>query len=191
MGIQSLKSRAVDDLQVNGQLTATVTKNEDADGATARLESLDEAAVERGLVKDGKGLLDIASLSHSSDGTIADIEDAVLLEDGSKHSLHDNRRRGVGDCGRFLVQLAREEVDAKVAVLAGSGGCGDLDNLAWTTLEDQNIADADVMGWDTDGLDRALVAIAEVNWGHDVFGGLSKVFGSVGEFISNFVGCVA
>jgi hypothetical protein len=50
------------------------------------------------------------------------------------------------------MQLLGEEIDTQVSVLACGRGCGDADDLARTTLEDQEIAQADVMAWDGDGV---------------------------------------
>ncbi len=55
-----------------------------------------------------------------------------------------------------------EEVNTQVPVLASCRRCGDADDLARTTLKDQEIADADVVAGDGDsvgrtrGFDRAL-----------------------------------
>lgn len=50
------------------------------------------------------------------------------------------------------MQLLGEEVNAQVSVLTGGGGGGDADDLARTTLEDQEIAETDVVAWDGDGV---------------------------------------
>ena len=39
-------------------------------------------------------------------------------------------------------------------MLTGLRRSGDADDLAWSTLEDQKIADADVMAWDGNGVRR-------------------------------------
>jgi hypothetical protein len=49
----------MNDLHVNCELPSLITDNQDADGASARLESLIETGPEVGLINDGKGLLDI------------------------------------------------------------------------------------------------------------------------------------
>jgi hypothetical protein len=87
-------------------------------------------------------------LGHGDDGPILEIQDTVLLEDWAKHSLDNDGWAGVGDEGGLLVELLREEVDTEVTVLAGSRGCSDADDLARTALEDQEIAQADVVAWD-------------------------------------------
>lgn len=50
------------------------------------------------------------------------------------------------------MQLLGEEINAQVSVLAGSGGGGNADDLARTTLKDQEITEADVVAWDGDGV---------------------------------------
>ena len=98
-------------------------------------------------------MLDISSLSHGDNtAIIADIEDTVLLEDGTEHVLNDDRGRRVGDKARLFMQLLGEEIDPEVTVLAGLSRGGDADDLARTTLEDQQIANADVVARDGDGV---------------------------------------
>lgn len=143
----------MDDLVVDGQLTALVVDDKDADAATAVVEALGEASKEAGLVKDRKALLDVTSLGHGNDVTvITDVKDAVLLEDRAEHVLDDDRRAGVADEGRLLVQLLGEEVNTKVAVLASLSRGGDADDLARTALQDQQVADPDVVAGDGDGV---------------------------------------
>jgi hypothetical protein len=49
------------------------------------------------------------------------------------------------------MQLLGEEIDTQVSVLAGGSRGGDSDDLARTTLKDQEITEADVVAWDGDG----------------------------------------
>jgi hypothetical protein len=157
----------VDDLHVNGELTATVVKDEDTDGATARLESAVEARVEVGLVNDRETLLDVASLGHGDDLTLLHVEDAVLLEDRAEHGLNNNAGGRVGDERRLLVKLLGEEVDTKVAVLTGGRGGGDADDLAGAALEHKEVTQADVVAGDADGVGKAVSGrartLADVN----------------------------
>ena len=62
-----LQTGTVDDLHVNGKLATVVTQDQDADGASAGIEGFLEAGPEAGLVDNGDGLLDIASLGHGND----------------------------------------------------------------------------------------------------------------------------
>jgi len=142
----------VDDLVVNGELLASVGDDEDTDGAGATAESLLKAVPEVTLVDDLETVLDLAGLGHGDELTvIADINETVLLEDGSEEGVKDDGRRGVGDDARLLVELLGEEVDTEVTVLASLGGGGDADDLARTVLEDDEIADADVVAGDGEG----------------------------------------
>lgn len=148
-----LQAAAVDDLVVDGQLTALVVDDKDTDTATAIVKALGEASKEAGLVEDRKTLLDITSLGHGNDvAVITDVEDTVLLEDRAEHVLDNDRRAGVADEGRLLVQLLGEEVNTKVAVLASLSRGGDADDLARTALQDQQVADPDVVAGDGDGI---------------------------------------
>jgi hypothetical protein len=148
----------VDDLVVNSHFTAIVIDDEDADAATTVVEAVGEAAEQAALVKDGKALLDIAGLGHGDNVTvITDVKDAVLLEDRAEHVLDNDRRAGVADERRLLVELLGEEVDSEVAVLAGLGRGGDADDLARTALQDQQVADPDVVARDGDGVGREEV----------------------------------
>jgi len=154
--VQNLQTRAVDDLVVDGELATLVVDDEDADAATTVVEGLGETGEEVALVEDGQALLDVTRLGHGDDAAvIADVEDAVLLEDGTDHVLDDDGWAGVADEGRLLVQLLGEEVDAEVAVLAGLGRRGDADHLAGTTLEHEQVTDADVVARDGDGVGDA------------------------------------
>ncbi len=53
------------------------------------------------------------------------------------------------------MELLREQVNAQIAVLACLGRSGDTDDLAGTTLENQQIADANVVTRYGDGVGRA------------------------------------
>jgi hypothetical protein len=147
----------MDDLHVNSELTATVRNDKDADGATARLESSLQTRPEVALLNDGEVLLDVTSLGHGDDGTLLDVEDPVLLEDWAEHALDDHGGGGVRDGAGLLVELLGEEVDTEVTVLAGGGRGGDADDLAGTALEDQDVAQADVVAGDGDGGGSVLV----------------------------------
>jgi hypothetical protein len=146
----------VDDLVVNTELLALVIDDKDADASSAIIERLGQTLKEAALVKNGKALLDVASLCHGNDAAIlTDIENAVLLEDRSEHVLDDNGRGRVRDEARLLMELLGEEVNTKIAVLASLRRGGDADDLARTTLKDQEIANADVVARDGDGIGRS------------------------------------
>jgi len=50
------------------------------------------------------------------------------------------------------VELLGEEIDTQVAVLARLSGSRYANDLAWTTLEDQEVADTDVVAGDSDSV---------------------------------------
>ncbi|KAK6428641.1 hypothetical protein LTR95_015211, partial [Oleoguttula sp. CCFEE 5521] len=152
---QHLQPAAVHNLVVNSELTPVIIDDKDPHTATTIVEAVGQTAEKLALVKDGQTLLDIAGLSHGDDATvIADVKNAVLLEDRTEHVLHDNRRARVADEAGLLMELLAEEVDAEVAVLAGLRGGGDADNLARTALQDEQVADPDVVAGDGDGVGR-------------------------------------
>lgn len=138
----------MDDLHVNSHLTAVVGDDQDTDAAAARLKSLLQTAPEAALVDDGQVLLDIASLGHGDDAAILHVEDAVLLEDRAEHGLDDDARGRVRDERRLLMELLGEEVDTEVAVLASGSRGRDADDLARAALEDEDVAEADVVARD-------------------------------------------
>jgi len=144
----------VERLHVDDQLTTVIGDDEDTNAATTTLKGLGETGPEAGLVDDGKVLLNITSLGHGNNNTVLEIKNAVLLEDRAEHGLHNNTWAGVGDERRLLVQLLGEEIDTQVSVLAGGGGGGDTDDLAWSALEDQEIAETDVVARDGNGVGR-------------------------------------
>lgn len=148
----SLQGRAVDDLDVDGELAALVGEDQDADAAAAGVEGPGDLLPQVGLVEDGEALLDLARLGHAGEGAVVHVEDAVLLEDGAEHGLDDHAGGGVGDEGGLLVQLLGEQVDTEVAVLAGGRGGGDADHLAGAALEDQDVTIADVVARDGDSV---------------------------------------
>lgn len=166
----------MDHLKVHNQLAAAVVDDQSAHATTTLLKGLADAAEQTTLGDDLQTLLDVAALGHGDDAAvIEEVEDAVGLVDGTQHGLDDDGGRRVGDEGRLLLQLAREQVDTEVAVLAGLGGDGDADDLAGAALEDQDVADADVVTGDGDGVlggagarlhdaDFLTDAITETNW---------------------------
>lgn len=143
----------MNDLVVNSHLKTIIVDDQDANAATTVVERLGEAADQTTLVKDGKTLLDITTLGHSDDTTIlTDVKNTVLLEDRTEHVLNNDGRGRVGDEAGLLMELLGEEVNTEVTVLASLGGGGDADNLARAALKDQEIADADVVARDGDGV---------------------------------------
>lgn len=149
----------MDNLHVDGELTAAVIEDEDTDAATAALEGGAEALPQVGLLNDGQALLDVTALGHGDDAAVGHVEDAVLLEDGAEHGLDDDGGLRVGDERRLLVQLLGEQVDAQVAVLAGGGRGGDADDLAGAALQHQEVAQADVVARNGDRVGHVAAAL--------------------------------
>ena len=167
----------MDDLVVNNQLAATVVDDEGTDGATAVGEGLADALEETTLGDDGQSLLDVTGLGHGSQGAVGvDVQDAVGLEDGAEHGLDNNGGRGVGDEAGLLLELAGEQVNTEVTVLAGLGGDGDADHLARTALEDQDVANADEVAGDSDSL-AGGTAVAGLNDTDSLAGSLVRATG--------------
>jgi len=150
----------VDDLEVDGELTAAVADDQDADAATSRLEGILETSPQVGLLEDGEVLLDITSLGHGNDGAVLDVQNTVLLEDGAEHGLDDDAGAGVGDGGGLLVELLGEQVNTEITVLAGGSRGGDTDDLAWAALEDEDVTQTDVVAGDGDSGDANVVGNA-------------------------------
>ena len=145
----------MDDLVVDRELETAVVDDQDANATATVAEDVVEPVPEPALIDNGQALLDVARLGHGHDAAVvANVEHAILLEDGAEHVLHDDRRRRVRDEARLLVQLLREEIDAEVAILARLVRDGDADDLARPALEDQEIAEADVVARDRDGVGR-------------------------------------
>lgn len=142
----------MNDLVVNDQLAATVVDDQSADAATALGVGVTDATEEVTLGDDGQALADVTGLGHGDNGVVNQVQDTVGLVDGAKHGLDDHGGRRVGDEARLLLELAGEQVDTQVAVLAGLGGHGDADDLAGTALQDQDVANADEVAGDGDGL---------------------------------------
>lgn len=152
-GFGCLKSGTVDDLVVDDELAATVVDDEGTDGATALGKGIGDAVEEVALVDDTETLLNVTGLGHGDDAVVVThVEDTVGLVDGAEHALDDDRWGWVGDEAGLLMELAGEEVDTEVTVLAGLLGNGDTDNLARAALEDQKVADADEVAGDGDGV---------------------------------------
>jgi len=143
----------MDDFVVDSHLLTVIIDDKDADAATAVVERLCQAGEETTLVKDRKALLDITSLGHGNDGAIlTDVKNTVLLEDRAEHVLDNDGWCRVGDEARLLMELLGEEVNTEVAMLTSLGRGSDADDLARATLKDQEIANADVVARDGDGV---------------------------------------
>lgn len=58
------------------------------------------------------------------------------------------------------MKLLGEQINTEVAVLASGSRDGDLDDLAGTALEHQEVTNADVVAGDGDGVGQVAVAVA-------------------------------
>lgn len=149
----NLQAGTVDDLIINYQLAATIIDDESTNASATVTEGITDTVKQVTLVNNGEALLDITGLSHGDDSAIlTNIQNAVGLVDGTEHALDNNAGRRMRDEARLLVQLAGEKVYTEVAVLASLGRDGDADDLAWPTLQDQEITNTDEMAWDSDCL---------------------------------------
>lgn len=145
----------MDDLVVNSKFTATIVDDQDANAATAVGEGVVESVPEASLVDDRKTLFDISSLGHGHNSSIVtDVKHTVLLEHRPEHVLNDDGRRRVGDKAGLFMKLLGEEIHSKVAVLTSLSRGGDTNDLARAALEDQKIANADVVARNSDGVGR-------------------------------------
>jgi len=148
----------VNNLVVHGELLAVVTDDQNAHGARATAECLLQARPEVALVNDAQTLLDLAGLGHGDELTvIANVDEAVLLENGAEQAVKNDRRARVRDHAGLLMQLLGEQVHTEVTVLTGLGGRGDPDDLAGAVLQDHQVANADVVAGDGEGAGLASV----------------------------------
>jgi hypothetical protein len=136
----------MDGLEVNGELLVTVADDENADKTRAVTVSSLDLVSEATLVDDLEARLKVTGLSHGDQAAaLGDIDHAVLLVDGAHHGVLDDGGRRVRNDAGFLVKLTGEEIDTEITMLTRGGRGGGADQLAGTGLEDDNIADADVV----------------------------------------------
>lgn len=73
-----------------------------------------------------------------------------MLENGTEHALDDDGWRWVGDEARLFMKLLGEEIYTQVAMLTSLSRGGDTDDLARSTLNHQQITNADMVAGDGD-----------------------------------------
>jgi len=152
--------REMHDLVVDGQLLAMITDNQHTNGAGAASESLLKTRPKVTLVDDLETLLDLTSLRHGNElAVIANVDETILLEDGTEERVENDTGRGVRDNARLLVKLLGEEINTEVTVLTGLSRSSDADDLTGTMLKDYQVTDADVVARDSEsgglgGVDR-------------------------------------
>lgn len=121
------------------------------------------------LVNNLQTLLDLTGLGHGNKfPVIADIDETVLLEDGSEKGVEHDRGGRVRDNTRLLVKLLGEQVHTEVTMLTSLGRGGDADDLARAVLEDDQITNADVVARDGEGALGRLVGRRDVSGLGDV-----------------------
>jgi len=154
----------MNDFVVYNKLTASIIDDQDTDTATAVGKRVVQSRPQSTLINDWKTLLDIASLSHGNNtAIIAHIKDTVLLEDGAEHVLDDDRWRRIGNKAGFFMELLSEEVHSEIAVLASLNWRSDANNLTGTALQNQEVANTDVVAWNGDGLGVTTTALNIAN----------------------------
>lgn len=187
----------MDDLVVDNKLATAIVDDQGADASATLGEGITDTVEETTLVNNRETLLDVTRFGHGNNAAVVtQVKDAVGLVDRAKHALDHNGWGWVGDEAGLLVQLAGEQVNTEITVLAGLGGDRDTDHLARTALEDQKITHADevagngdgVAGVSTTGLDNtdfftrrgvgrstgnldSIFLVVMVEWVHHVVGG--------------------
>ncbi len=156
-----LQTTPMHNLIIHSQLPPLITNNQHPHRPPPIRKAIPQPRKQIRLIQHRQPLLHIPRLCHGHHAPIvADIQHAVLLENGAEHVLHHDRRARVADKAALLVQLLGEEVDAQVAVLARLSRGRDADDLAGAALQDEEVADADVVAGDGDGVGGAAAVVA-------------------------------
>lgn len=143
----------MDDLVINCQFASSIIDDQNPNTASTIGKSIVEPGPQPALINNWETLLDITSFGHGHDTSIiTDVKNTVLLEDRTEHTLNDDRGRWVGYEAGFFMKLLGEEIDSEVAMLSSLSGRGDPNHLAWSTLNDQQIANPDMMAGNGDGV---------------------------------------
>ena len=107
------------------------------------------------------------TLGHGHNSSvIPNVQNTILLEDRTQHVLHNHRRSRVADEAGLFIELLGEEINTQVAVLTSLSRGGNTDDLAWTSLQDYNITNADEMARDGDSPGNATTATVVIAVGH-------------------------
>lgn len=147
----------MNNLVVDRKLASLVTNHENTDATAAIGKGFAQLLHQALLFNYRQPLSDIPRLGHCNNTSIVTyVKDAVLLEDRAKHGLHNN----AWTRGRYeaclLMELLGEEINTKIVQLAGMSRCGNANDLADVSLENQEIAITDVVAWDADGVWRTI-----------------------------------
>jgi len=136
----------MDNFVVNSKFLARIRNDKNADRSRSTAECLLETRPEMTLIDHFESLLNFASLSHGNELSIfPDINQAILLEDGAKKRMENDRRGWVRNNARLFVQLLGKQVDTEVTMLSGLGWSGNTNDLTWPVLKDNEIANTDVV----------------------------------------------
>lgn len=148
----------VSNLVVNCKLFAVISDDQNADGTRSTSIGLLEATPQVALINNPQSLLDLTSLGHGNElSIVTNVNESVLLEDGTQDGVENDRWGGVRDNTGLLVHLLGEKIDTKVSVLTSLGRRCDPDDLAGTLLQDHQVANADVVTRDGKGVVFAAV----------------------------------
>lgn len=157
----SSQSTPMNNLVIDRQFRPAIIHHQSPDTAPPVTESATDLSKQTPLFNDRQVGFDVPSLGDGSQvAVVADVKDAVLFEDGTEHGLDDDGGGGVGDERLIFVQLAGEEVDPEVAVLAGLWRGADADDLAGSALQDDEVAGADEVAGDRHRVGRATSTTA-------------------------------
>jgi len=166
------------ELVIDGQFLSMIRDDQNTDRSASLAKGFPELIVEVALINNFETLLDLTRLGHGNElAIITDVNEAVLLEDGSEERVENNGWRWMRDNTRLLMELFGEEVDTKVSVLTSLGRCGDANDLAWAVLKDHEITNANVMAWDGESIVACLVDRGDMRGSG---GGLELLCGLVG-----------
>ena len=79
----------------------------------------------------------------------------ILVEERTSHALDIDIGSRVAHETALFQQLTTEEIDTEIAVLRGLRRSADPDHLAHTTLEDDQVSDANELTWDSNDVTRS------------------------------------
>jgi len=153
----------VSNLVVNSKFFAVISDDQNADGTRSTSIGFLETTPQVALVNNPQSLLDLTSLGHGNElSIVTNVNESVLLEDGTQDRVENDRWGWVRDNTRLFVHLLGEKIDTKVSVLTSLGRGCDPDDLAGTLLQDHQIANANVVAGDGKGVVFAAVNRGDV-----------------------------
>ena len=94
----------MDDLVVDHELPPSIVDDQSPNTAPPLRKRAINLAIQAPLIHNSKTLLDIPTLSHTDQSAIiTHIQDTILLEHRTQHTLHHDRVPGVTDKGALLM----------------------------------------------------------------------------------------